>query len=73
LALAICDHPVLPDATQDFQPNVAVGDIPNPRDPNIDGYQHADILEMVIFYNDNFGIDPDYSCCKKAEILKLVV
>jgi hypothetical protein len=45
-----------PLAAQDFQPNAAVGDVPNPWNPQIDAYQHLDILRLVIFYNDDFGI-----------------
>lgn len=56
LALTICGQAALPAAAQNFQPNAAVGDIPNPWNPNIDAYQHLDILQLVIFYNDDFGI-----------------
>jgi hypothetical protein len=56
LALAICGHAALPAAAQNFQPNAAVGDVPNPWNPNIDAYQHLDILQLIIFYNDDFGI-----------------
>lgn len=62
MALAICGQGVLPTAAQNYQPNAAVGDVPNPWDRMIDGYQPLDILHLVIFYNDDFGInagDPD--------------
>jgi hypothetical protein len=55
LALAICGHAALPTAAQNFQPNAAVGDVPNPWDPYI-GTQLLDILQLVIFYNNDFGI-----------------
>lgn len=56
LALAICGHAALPAAAQNYQPNAAVGDVPNPWNPNLDTYQHLDILQLVIFYNDDFSI-----------------
>jgi hypothetical protein len=56
LALAICGHAVLPVAAQIFQPNAAIGDVPNPWNAQIDAYQHMDILQLVIFYNHGFGI-----------------
>jgi hypothetical protein len=39
--------------------NAAVGDVHHPWNPNIDAYQLADILQLVIFYNNNLGIDAD--------------
>ena len=56
MALAICGDAALPAAAQKFQPNAAVGDVPNPWGPIINSYQLLDILKLVIFYNDNFGI-----------------
>lgn len=58
LALAICGPScaALPAAVQDFQPNAAIGDVPKPWNPLIEGYEDLDILKLVIFYNDSFGI-----------------
>jgi hypothetical protein len=56
LALAICGQAALPVAAQNFQPNAAAGEVPNPWNPDIDAYQLLDILKLVIFYNDDFGI-----------------
>jgi hypothetical protein len=56
LALAICGRAALPAAAQNFEPNAAVGDVPNPWNPDLCSYQHLDILKLVIFYNDDFGI-----------------
>ena len=50
-------HAALPAAAQDYQPNAAVGDKPNPWNSSVDAYQLVDILWLVIFYNDDFGID----------------
>jgi hypothetical protein len=30
---------------------------PNPWNPNVDAYQLVDILQLVIFYNDDLGIN----------------
>jgi hypothetical protein len=35
-----------------------IGSVPNPFNATLEFYTHADILQMVVFYNDNFGIDP---------------
>jgi hypothetical protein len=56
LALAICGDAALPAAAQSFQPNAAVGDVPNPWNPEYLSYELLDILKLVIFYNDDFGI-----------------
>jgi hypothetical protein len=55
LALAICGHAAL--CAQDYQPNAAAGDVPNPWNPNVNAYQFMDILRLIIFYNDDFGIN----------------
>ena len=34
----------------------AIGAFPPPLDPNIRNYQHLDILKMILFYNEDFGI-----------------
>lgn len=42
------------------QPPVAadIGLVPTPFDNNISAYTHAQILDLIIFYNDDFGIVP---------------
>lgn len=35
---------------QNYKPNAAIGDVPNPWDRIIYGYQLLDILQLVIFY-----------------------
>jgi hypothetical protein len=35
-----------------------VGSVPNPFNATLESYTHAEILQMVVFYNDDFGIDP---------------
>ena len=35
-----------------------IGSVPNPFNATLEVYSHADILQMVVFYDDNFGIDP---------------
>jgi hypothetical protein len=57
MAVTICGQADLPPAAQDYKPNAAVGDVPHPWDPNVDTYELIDILRLVIFYNDDFGID----------------
>jgi len=43
-------------AVQDFQPHGLIGTVPPQFNPNIGSYQHIDILQLVVFYNDDFGI-----------------
>ena len=57
MAAAICGHADLPAAAQNYHPNAAVGDVPAPWNQSVESYQLADILRLVIFYNDNFGIE----------------
>lgn len=57
MAVAIHPHEALPLAAQNYHPNGAIGDVPNPWNANIDAYQLVDILRLVIFYNDNLGIN----------------
>jgi hypothetical protein len=47
----------LPAAAENYQPNANVGDLPDDWTSNIDRYRLLDILHLVIFYNDDFGID----------------
>ncbi|KAI0247079.1 hypothetical protein BJV78DRAFT_1364394 [Lactifluus subvellereus] len=58
LALAICRQPQLPEPVEAYHPNAMIGALPNPWDPDIEGYSHANILKLVVFYNDDFGIVP---------------
>lgn len=37
-------------------PPAAVGQAPPFYDANIDAYQHGNILLLIDFYNDNFGV-----------------
>jgi hypothetical protein len=37
-------------------PAANLGQPPPFYDANLDGYQHEDILRLIEFYNDNFGI-----------------
>ena len=46
----------LVQAIQAFQPHGVVGTVFPQFNPNVDAYQHIDILHLVIFYNDDFGI-----------------
>ena len=42
-----------------FPPNgvaSATGSIPPQFDPRVEAYGHLDILKMIVFYDDNFGI-----------------
>jgi hypothetical protein len=48
----------IPPAIQYFEPNAAIGDVPDPWNENIVSYHQLDVLSLVIFYNDNFGIAP---------------
>jgi hypothetical protein len=36
-----------------------VGSMPPHFDPCLEGYKHWNILQMVFFYNESFGIEPD--------------
>jgi hypothetical protein len=42
---------------QRFQPDT-IGDVPVPWNENIVSYHLVDILCLIIFYNDNFGVIP---------------
>ena len=46
-----------------YQPRGALGSSPPNFNASIDSYGHLDILKLVVFYNDAFGIvqtDPVY-------------
>ena len=34
----------------------AIGDLPPNFNPKVEGYKHIDILRLIVFYNENFGI-----------------
>jgi hypothetical protein len=71
LALAICGGAALPPAARNFQPNAAVGDVPNPWNSFLESYRLLDIFKLVIFYNDDFGIvagDPLHARIFKVRI-----
>jgi len=57
LALTICDYVALPVAAQAYQLNAAIGDVPNQWIPRLHAYTHLYILRLVIFYNDDLGIE----------------
>ena len=57
MALVISGHPALPADDQNYHPNAAVGDVLDPWNGDIDTYTLQDILRLVIFYNDDLGID----------------
>jgi hypothetical protein len=48
---------LLPLEVQNYHPLAGIGDVPHPWDPNIARYTHTQILKLIIFYNDSFGID----------------
>jgi hypothetical protein len=55
---------------QEYQPNAAVGDVPDQWDPNIEGYELVDILRLVIFYNEAMEIDPgDIDADRRRKVL----
>jgi hypothetical protein len=56
LALPLCVGNAAIGAAHDYQPNALIGDVPSPWNPNIYAYQLADVIRLVIFYNENFGI-----------------
>jgi hypothetical protein len=35
-----------------------IGAIPDPFNSTLDTYSHLEILRMVVFYNETFGIEP---------------
>jgi len=66
-------YPALAAAAQNHQPNAAVGDEPNPWNPFIDEYQHLDIIQLIVFYNNGFGIDIGDSVHVKLGEIKYVL
>jgi len=57
LALTICGHAALPPALKITNQMWLSVTCPNPWNPNVDAYQLVDILQLVIFYNDDLGIN----------------
>jgi hypothetical protein len=55
-ALAICGQLVLPQNLQAYQPQAETGSTPPNWNPQVIAYRDSDILRLVIFYNDDFGI-----------------
>jgi hypothetical protein len=71
LALTINNGDALPAATANYHPNAAIGDVPNEWIPDIDEYSLVDILRLIIFYNDGFGINAnDTVNAKKRKVLE---
>jgi hypothetical protein len=70
LALAICGQVALPDC----HPNAAIGDVPAPWNSNIEAYQLEDVFRLVIFYNDDFGINAgDHVSVRRRKVLAWLV
>jgi len=44
--------------SKNSKPHGIVGTVPPQFNPDVDAYQHIDILRLVVFYNDDFGILP---------------
>ena len=44
-----------------------IGSAPPNFNPDLPNYQHSDILSMVIFYNDDFGILPGDSIDSRVD------
>jgi hypothetical protein len=57
LALVIHTTAFLPPEVQHYQPNARVGDVPLRWVSDIGTYTHAQILKLVVFYKDDFGIN----------------
>jgi len=56
LAFPLCGTPALAAAAQNYEPNANIGDVYHPWNPLADGYSHWDIIQLVVFYNVDFGI-----------------
>ncbi len=39
----------------------AIGSVLNPFNPRLEAYSHLNILSMMVFYNDTFGITPQHT------------
>jgi hypothetical protein len=47
-----------------------IGAVPPLFNPNPSTYTHLDIINMVIFYNDNFGILAAYDCVTRQDLVR---
>jgi len=56
LAAPLAVNATLAQTIQEFQLHGVVGTVPPQFNPDVDAYQHIDILHLVVFYNDDFGI-----------------
>jgi len=56
MLLVVNLNAAIAQAVQDFQPHGLIGAVPPQFNSNVDSYQHVDILRLVVFYNDDFGI-----------------
>ena len=56
LAAPLAKNAATAQAVQAFQPHGLVGAVPPQFNPDVDSYQHIDVLQLIIFYNDDFGI-----------------
>jgi hypothetical protein len=45
------------EALQEYRPHGPVGGVPPTFNSDFENYQDIDILRLVVFYNNNFGID----------------
>ena len=60
---------VLPAGLQNYHPNANIGDRPHPWNGYMGGYTHAAILRLVIFYNNDVGINlQDRLPARKAKL-----
>jgi hypothetical protein len=56
LARRVAPPHVAPDYPQKNAPPPAIGSVPLNFNGHPSGYTHAEILNIIIFYNDDFGI-----------------
>ena len=57
MALGIFAEPYPPPHVNHYRPDAEVGDVPDQWDSDIGAYTHAQVLKLVVFYNDDFGIN----------------
>ncbi|KAI0286913.1 hypothetical protein BGY98DRAFT_942701 [Russula aff. rugulosa BPL654] len=67
LALAICEYEILPGYALNFHPEAPLGTVPADWNRNIHSYTIRDVLRLVVFYNDDFGIYLDDSLAVKRD------
>ena len=58
MALGICRDTALPVDAQNYHPGASIGDVPNSWNPKVEEYELVDIVLLIIFYKDDFGINP---------------